>query len=160
MSADREDAGALAEREDEAFLYLLSYTQEGMSDRDLAVELLHFLCLRGAKEPLVYPRVRLEGSDLPWPESGEEAVLRRNQAVEVRFGAPSAPTFIRHFVFGRAPSQDLVDLHRRLSEEHHLAVQGAAEGVVVTRQSSWCLADRVKSGRSLHRFDSRLLAIG
>lgn len=106
---------------DEGFLYILSCFQEGLRDRDISVELLHYLALRGASEPLYYPQVRFGEDTASGSEtfSFRDRPLRRGESVAISLrlatdqGEVSAA---RHFFYGLEPSGDLVERYVKVQE--------------------------------------------
>lgn len=106
---------------DEGFLYILSCFQEGLRDRDISVELLHYLALRGADEPLYYPEVRF-GEDTA---QGTEAFvfrgrpLRRGESVAISLRLSSDQGEVsaaRHFFYGLEPEEGFVESYQKVRE--------------------------------------------
>ncbi|MBL8994635.1 MAG: hypothetical protein JNM63_14915, partial [Spirochaetia bacterium] len=104
---------------DEGFLYILSCFQEGLRDRDISVELLHYLALRGASEPLYYPRVKF-GEDTALavdPFVFRDRPLRRGESVAISLRLSSEQGEVsaaRHFFYGLEPEDALVERYHKV----------------------------------------------
>lgn len=103
---------------DRAFLYTLSYLEEGLSARDISVGALHYLLLQGAEEPLFLPRVVLTGGERLLRPGWVSFTLRLS-AVEQ--GAPIEMMLGRLVHFGAEPDPVLVTHYEALKAAHGMS---------------------------------------
>lgn len=103
---------------DRGFLYTLSFLEEGLTARDVAVGALHYLLLQGAIEPILLPQVLFSVEDRLTRQSWVSFTLRLSArapsgVLEMNLG--------RTVHFGSKPDGARVEAYEMLKTRHELA---------------------------------------
>jgi hypothetical protein len=120
---------------DEGLLYLLSAIEEGFSNKDISVDLLHFFCLRGIKEPLFYPRIKLGGGLSYWPDDSEIKILQPSTLLSVRIQRPDFE-IERTFHFGKVTQPSIPDLYEEVRIAHEESLKKARNREAASESST------------------------
>lgn len=117
---------------EDAFLYILSFLKEGISEKDAAVELDHALKLKGA-DCAAFPLIVLFGEKTAYPHGEPEhnVKLKNGQVVLIDMGANCenyVSDLTRTFCFGYIPS-DFKDVYYTVLDAQKKAFEGIKPGV-------------------------------